>query len=285
MPTSMEVYFPFNAGAGADSYQDRWRLMMKRVLTSGALQGYLNELLVYADSTGMQCKVKTGGAWVEGFYGSNAAEKTLSIAAAHATLQRYDLVVVRLVFAGTSSDKLELDVLTGTPAGSPADPALTQNASGTWEIALARVVVDAAAVTIAANKVTDLRPFAHQAWDEFSFPFMIGDGINTITTGLKGYIPEWPVDADVIGWTVYGDASGSIVIDIWADDYANGVPTVADTIVVGSTKPTLSSAQLAQNTSISTWKRIKKGQGVGINVDSITTVKQVTVTLRCRRVK
>jgi hypothetical protein len=116
----------------------------------------------------------------------------------------------------------------------------------------------------------------------FDISIVIGDGVNTITTGVKGYLP---VDfaATITQWTLVADASGSIVIDVYKDTYANYPPTVADTIA-GSEKPTLSSVQKNQDTSLSTWTTaIAAGDILGFNVDSITTCKQVTLTLKCTR--
>ncbi len=84
----------------------------------------------------------------------------------------------------------------------------------------------------------------------------------------------------ITGWTLVADASGSIVLDIWRDSYGNFPPTVADTITC-TEKPTLSSAQKAQDVSLSSWSAdINAGDVLAINVDSAATVKQVTLTLR-----
>lgn len=106
----------------------------------------------------------------------------------------------------------------------------------------------------------------------------VGSGV--IPTGVKMYI-EVPVTLKITGWTLVGNVSGSIVIDIWRDSYANFPPTVADTIT-GSEKPTLSSQQKNQDLTLASgagWT-INAGDVLGINVDSATTVEQVTLSLR-----
>lgn len=114
-------------------------------------------------------------------------------------------------------------------------------------------------------------------------PFIIGDGVNAITTGVKGFLMV-PFDCTITGWDLIADASGSIVIDVWKDTYSNFPPTVADTIA-GSEKPTLSTAQKNQDTSLSSWTTTLTGytDWLGFNVDSATTVKQVTLGLRVTR--
>jgi hypothetical protein len=105
-------------------------------------------------------------------------------------------------------------------------------------------------------------------------------GAGVIATGVKMYI-EVPVTLKIIGWTLVANVSGSIVIDVWRDSYANFPPTVADTIA-GSEKPTLSSVQKNQDLTLTTWTQtVNAGDVLGINVDSATTVEQVTLTLRC----
>jgi len=112
--------------------------------------------------------------------------------------------------------------------------------------------------------------------------FTIDGGGSAITTGVKGYV-RVPFNCVITGWDIVADQSGSIVVDVWKDTYANFPPTVADTIA-GSEKPTLSSAQKNQDLSLSTWTtNLTDGDYLGFNVDSVSTVTRVTVTLICTR--
>ena len=86
-----------------------------------------------------------------------------------------------------------------------------------------------------------------------------------ITTGVKGYVVV-PYGATITGWYLIGTPSGSLVIDVWKASGA--IPTVANTIA-GTEKPTLSSAQLANDTDLSSWTTgIAAGDLIGFNVDS-----------------
>lgn len=110
----------------------------------------------------------------------------------------------------------------------------------------------------------------------------IHGGGSAITTGVKADV-EVPYACTVTGWRLVADQSGSIVLDLWKDTYANFPPTVADTIA-GSEKPTLSSATKNEDTSLSTWTTtLAKGDWLRVNVDSITTVTRVHLTLLVRR--
>jgi len=79
--------------------------------------------------------------------------------------------------------------------------------------------------------------------------------------------------------TVLADLTGSCVIDIWKDTYANYPPTVADTITAAA-KPTLSSAIKAEDATLTGWTTaVTAGDTFVFNVDSATTVTKLTVIL------
>lgn len=102
---------------------------------------------------------------------------------------------------------------------------------------------------------------------------------SAITTGVKGYV-EVPYTGTITGWTILGDQSGSIVVDVWKDTYANYPPTVADTIA-GSEKPTISSATKGQDLALSTWTTsVTAGDIIGFNVDSCTSITRATLVIR-----
>lgn len=107
-------------------------------------------------------------------------------------------------------------------------------------------------------------------------------GSSAIAAGTKLY---FQVDfAGVINSaTLLADQTGSIVVDIWKDTYANAPPTVADTITA-SAKPTLSSAQKAQDTTLTGWTTSFAAGDIFIcNVDSATTVTKVLLALKVTR--
>jgi len=133
---------------------------------SGAAYGVgqaANDLKVQAKGTpNMSVDVLSGHGWIDGTEGANQgtyhvyndATKNLVISAAHATLARKDLVVAKMQDAAYSgaTNAWSLAVVTGTPAGSPAEPAVPANA-----IVLALVDVAAAAASITNANITDRR--------------------------------------------------------------------------------------------------------------------------------
>lgn len=161
MATPADAYFPFDAGAGANSLEANWRKMGDFWLRPGVLRGELNGLIPFGDSSGLQVKVPTGKVWIKGHYGEwTAGVSTLALAAVGAIpggQSRIDRVIARADFV---NNRIELDVLTGTAGASPTAPALTQSSS-VWEIPLARMTgITNATTTIAAAGVTLERQLA-----------------------------------------------------------------------------------------------------------------------------
>jgi len=108
----------------------------------------------------------------------------------------------------------------------------------------------------------------------------IDGGGSAIATGVKGFVEV--VEACTISQaTVLLDQSGSIVIDVWKDTYANYPPTDADSIT-SSTPPTVTSATKSQDSTLTSWTTsVGVGDIIGFNVDSITTATRATLTLEC----
>lgn len=154
---TLDVYLPFDSGAGASVSEAGWREMMKHMLgsASGVIRGFGNDFATIGDSSGMQVKTNTGECFMRGHYGSNASQETLSIASNGSGNPRIDIVVLRVHFA---NNNIVIDVVQGTPAASPTAPNVTQNTT-MWETKLADVAVAAGAVTITAANVTDRRTY------------------------------------------------------------------------------------------------------------------------------
>lgn len=173
----MDFYAPFDSGPGSSVTEDGWRSMMRRQYRPGVVRDVLNSMNVYADSSGMQVKVQTGEVVAEGHWGQIASEKIVAIATAHATLARLDRVIWRLDYV---NNRVEVDVLTGTAAATPAAPALTRNSS-IFEGSLAVVAVPAADTGIDSTQVTDARvwggPVLPTLADDYE---MYGDKVSSV---------------------------------------------------------------------------------------------------------
>jgi hypothetical protein len=112
-----------------------------------------------------------------------------------------------------------------------------------------------------------------------TIPFIIDGGGSAITTGIKGDI-QIDFACTINAVTLLADQSGSIVVDIWKDTYANYPPVVGDSITA-SAKPTISSATKSTDSTLTGWTTsITAGDTLRFNVDSITTCTRVLVSLK-----
>ncbi len=108
-----------------------------------------------------------------------------------------------------------------------------------------------------------------------------GNG-SVITTGVKTYLTV-PYSGVITGWELLSTATGSIVVDVWKDTYVNYPPTLSDSIC-GIDKPTLTSQIKNNNNTLTAWSTaITEGDIIAFNVDSASTVTQVTLTLKINK--
>jgi len=110
----------------------------------------------------------------------------------------------------------------------------------------------------------------------------IDGGGSEIEIGEKGYISV-PFSGVITDWTIVADQSGSIVVDVWKDTYANFPPTNGDSIA-GTEKPTLSSQVKNQDLTLSTWTTaVSQGDVIAFEVESASVVTRVNLIIRIRR--
>lgn len=114
---------------------------------------------------------------------------------------------------------------------------------------------------------------------------VIDGGGSAITTGIKGDFMA-PYACTISKVTAIADQSGSIVVDIWKDTYANFPPTDADSITA-SAPVTISSATKSQDSTLTGWstgKNIAAGDILRFNVDSCTSITRVTILIEVSEV-
>lgn len=112
--------------------------------------------------------------------------------------------------------------------------------------------------------------------------FVIDGAGVAITTGVKGdlYIPYAHT---ITAATALADQSGSIVVDVWRDSYANFPPIDGDS-VTASAPVTITTATKSQDTTLTGW--LTSGAAGSIyrfNVDSATAITRLTVALTISR--
>lgn len=112
---------------------------------------------------------------------------------------------------------------------------------------------------------------------------MTVDNRSTVfSTGIVGDI-HVPFACTITGIFLLVDQTGSIVLDLWKDTYAQYPPTNADSITA-SAKPTISSGTKATDTTLSGWTTsISAGDIIRVNIDSVSTVTRFTLAIRVKR--
>lgn len=302
---------PGDAGPYSDEHwAEIWsRMWVENRATQGIVQGVMNSLAVTGSVSPIA--VDTGAAMVDGNYYANNTSVSVSIPTP-TSAARVDLIVLRKSW---SAQTVRITRIAGTEGSSAPNPVQVDGV--TWDIPLAEVQIETDGSIsginfvgkpiispLYANRLMDIFTneigfgaiangqilirnglYAIGVDGDFIIPIVIGNGEDEITTAVpvKGYV-EVPVNSEVVAWTLVANETGSIVIDVWNDTYANFPPTNADSIT-GSQKPTLSSAQKNQNLNLTDWTPgLLKGNWLAFEVESATTVKQVTLSLRCARV-
>lgn len=112
--------------------------------------------------------------------------------------------------------------------------------------------------------------------------YIIDGGGLEISTGANGET-RVPFNCTIQEVTLLADQSGSIVVDIWKDTFANFPPTDADSITA-SAVPTISSSTKSTDNTLTGWtKSISAGDILMFNVDSVTTIQRCTIVLNVRK--
>jgi len=114
--------------------------------------------------------------------------------------------------------------------------------------------------------------------------FIIDGAGSVITTGMKGYL-EIPFGCTINRATLLADQSGSIVVNIWKCTYsqfdAGGTHPVVGDKITASAPPTISSTTKAQDSTLTGWTTsISAGDILAFNVDSVSTLTRVTLSLK-----
>jgi hypothetical protein len=110
-----------------------------------------------------------------------------------------------------------------------------------------------------------------------SFGITIGDGVNAVSTGVKGYI-QAPYSCTISNWSVAADQISSCEIDIWKTASA-GFPPTSSTSICGGQYISMSAIQYYVSSSIpSVWtSNINSGDWIGFYVSSSISATRLNV--------
>lgn len=147
------TYGFFNSLDGDRTYNaDQMSNMFEGLISDGVYESVGNAFAVTA-SSGLTVTVGSGRAMVDAKWIKNDANTTLSLTAAHVTLNRYTAIVLR---KNLTTRDVTLIAVDGANASSPTKPAPTRNTT-TYDLILAYVYVKAGATSISQSNITDTR--------------------------------------------------------------------------------------------------------------------------------
>jgi hypothetical protein len=148
------TYGFFNSLNGDRTYDaDQMSEYFDGLVSNGVYESVGGGLQVLAVSEGMAVNVSTGRALINCKWLNNSAVLTLDITAAHAILNRWTAVIVRLDIVNRL---MTITTKDGTPATDPVKPPM-QNDASMVEMCLAYVYVAADSGSISQADITDMR--------------------------------------------------------------------------------------------------------------------------------
>ena len=107
------------------------------------------------------------------------------------------------------------------------------------------------------------------------------DGVSSvIQVGQTGFV-TMPYAGTITGWSITTNAVGSIQFDVWK---ATGSIPISANSIIASAPPTLTTAQFITSTTLTGWTTtFAAGDVFGFYVNSVSTIKNATLTLRCNK--
>lgn len=148
------TYGFFNSLDGDRTYDaDQMSEYFDGLVSNGVYESVGGGLQVLAVSEGMAVNVSTGRALINCKWLNNSAVLTLDITQAHAILNRWTAVIVRLDIVNRL---MTITTKDGTPATDPVRPSM-QNDASMVEMCLAYVYVAADSGSISQADITDMR--------------------------------------------------------------------------------------------------------------------------------
>jgi hypothetical protein len=185
--------------------------------------------------------------------------------------------------SGGNSDITSLSALTtplsagqgGTGASSIGAAGAMMYSNGTIQVATNTPTVGQIATATGSGTVS----FQSQ---KTAIVFVIDGGGAIYSNGVKGYI-QVPFNCTITSVSLLADQTGSTVIDVWKAAYASFPPVLGNSITA-SAKPTITSTNKSLDATLTGWTTaITAGDVLAFNVNSVTSITRVTITLSVNR--
>jgi len=108
---------------------------------------------------------------------------------------------------------------------------------------------------------------------------VLDGGGATLETGLRGDV-QVPFNISLDSWRLLGDPSGTLMIQLWKDTYANYPPTSADSITGGYTGPQFTGTNKNEESTLSGWTTtLNSGDILRVNIADVSNVTNATLAL------
>ena len=119
-------------------------------------------------------------------------------------------------------------------------------------------------------------------YETLTMTFQNGGAVLNTGSSIAGAI-QVPFACAIESVTLLADQSGSVVVDLWKDSYANYPPTVADTITAAAL-PTITTADKSTDSTLTAWtKTLAAGDIILGNIDSVTSITALKLILKVKR--
>lgn len=149
----MLTYGFFNSVNGDRKYNAETMSDMFKGLISDGIYKSVGDSFIVGATSGLTLSVGSGRAVVSERWVENDAAITITLNAAHITLNRYTAIVLR---RDLTNRQVSLVMIDGTPAANPTKPDIVRNDT-LYDICLAYVYVGAGATTITGSNISDAR--------------------------------------------------------------------------------------------------------------------------------
>lgn len=184
-----------------------------------------------------------------------------------------------LTYASEATFKAAVNLEANTDFYAPGgtDVAVADGGTGASSASAARTNLELVPTSGLEISTPNIRMTANQRTS--AIIWTIDGGGSAITTGQKGYI-EIPFACTITAARLFADQSGSIVVDVKKDTYANFPPSGSGDSICASAKPTVSATTKSQDTTLTGWTTsIAAGDILGFDVDSVSTITRCTIIL------
>ena len=211
----------FNSVSGDRVYNaDDVNSFLEGLITSDGIFANVDDMFQVVTNGGMSLGVGSGKAMINNHWCRNNATETITLEAAHAILNRYDAVVLRL---DKANRQIILTTIQGSNASIPTRPNIVRNGSY-YDLCLAYVYVSAGTSVIAQADIQDTR------LDSDVCGLITGLVQQLDTSQFYSQLEAWKTEQQVAFETWFEDLTEQLNVDTYIQQYEKRVSGVASAL-------------------------------------------------------